>query len=207
MAKKSNKMSKTDQNSKKASSKKTKQSFSKKSEEKLKNKAAPMQPQNQVQLKLHKIYVRDASIKSSNVPEIFKARAKTNSFVALKLTKRKLPEPGVYEVIIGATASIQIGSKIIAVIHVAQAGIFSVLNATQEQIQGILTKICPEVLMPHLRKQVANMSVIAGFPVVQIKPVKFGIIPRRFIFKGKKKTTSKIVNTKSTGSSKNPAKK
>lgn len=77
---------------------------------------------------LNKVYLKNASVYAPGTPMVFKAKEKPTSTVALKLTKVRLPGQGLYETIIGATATIKVANKVAAIIKVAQSGIFTIAN-------------------------------------------------------------------------------
>lgn len=133
---------------------------------------------------VNKVYLKNASVYAPGTPMVFKAKEKPTSTVSLKLTKVRLPGQGLYEAIIGATATIKVANKVAAIIKVAQSGIFTIANVSPAQLRQMLENICPNILLPYVRNKLVNMAVSAGFPPLNFKASSFHALPKRIRVRG-----------------------
>ena len=58
----------------------------------------------------------------------------------------------------------------------AQAGIFTIRNIPQHEIEPVLAVACPNILFPYVREVISETTSRAGFPPVILAPVNFEAI-------------------------------
>lgn len=121
---------------------------------------------------MDKIYVKDLSLEIPNAPQIFLEREAPQIEVQLHTSAAALDE-GVYEVTVTATVTSKIGDKVMFLIEVKQAGIFTVRNVPEAEKTPVLAVVCPNILFPYLREVVSDVSVRAGFAPVLLSPINF----------------------------------
>ena len=63
--------------------------------------------------------------------------------------------------------------KTLFLIEAKQAGIFEIRNLPQDQLEGILAIVCPQMIYPYLRAIVSDVCTRAGFPPVVLTEVNF----------------------------------
>ena len=80
---------------------------------------------------------------------------------------------GVYEVTVTATVTTKLGDRTLFLIEAKQAGIFEIRNLPQDQVEGILGIVCPQMIYPYLRAVVSDVCTRAGFPPVLLTEVNF----------------------------------
>jgi preprotein translocase subunit SecB len=80
---------------------------------------------------------------------------------------------GVFEVCVTATVTTKVGDKTLFLIEAKQAGIFEIRHVPQEQLEGILGIVCPQMIYPYLRAIVSDVCTRAGFPPVLLSEVNF----------------------------------
>jgi preprotein translocase subunit SecB len=80
---------------------------------------------------------------------------------------------GIFEVTVTATVTTKIKDKTLFLVEAKQAGIFEIRNVPQEQLQGILSIACPQMIYPYLRAIVSDVCTRAGFPPVMLTEVNF----------------------------------
>jgi preprotein translocase subunit SecB len=121
---------------------------------------------------IEKIYVKDLSLEAPNAPAVF--LQKENPQVGIELqNKAAMIEDGVFEVVITITVTSKIQDKVAFLVEVAQAGIFVIRNVPEENISGILSVACPNILFPYAREAVSDLVTRAGFPPVLLNPINF----------------------------------
>jgi preprotein translocase subunit SecB len=123
---------------------------------------------------IQKLYVKDLSLEIPHAPGIFLEREAPQ--IDMQLHSQANPiEDGMFEVTVTVTVTATLAEKdkVMFLIEVKQAGIFQVLNLSQEEMGPILGAACPNILYPYVREVVSDISVRAGFAPVQLNPINF----------------------------------
>ncbi|MGA7749443.1 MAG: protein-export chaperone SecB [Gallionella sp.] len=121
---------------------------------------------------LDKIYVKDLSLEIPHAPRIFLERDNLQIDVQLHTQAASVQE-SMFEVVVMATVTANIGEKVMFLIEARQAGIFHISNVPTGELEVILAVMCPNILFPYLRAVVSDVSVRAGFAPVLLNPVNF----------------------------------
>lgn len=121
---------------------------------------------------MDKIYVKDISLEIPHAPQIFLERESPQIDVQLHSTAAAIEE-GVYEVIVTTTVTAKVADKVMFLIEAKQAGVFQVRNVPNEELEPILSVMCPNILFPYLREVVSDVSVRGGFSPVMLNPINF----------------------------------
>jgi preprotein translocase subunit SecB len=134
--------------------------------------SAAQTEENAPAFSIEKVYVKDASLEIPNAPAIFTERAQPQISVELSNTGQ-LVEDGIFEVALKVTVTSKIEDKTAFLVEVTQAGIFSIRNVPEENMEMIIGITCPNILFPYAREAVSDLVVRAGFPSVLLNPVNF----------------------------------
>lgn len=134
--------------------------------------SAAQTEENAPAFSIEKVYVKDASLEIPNAPSIFTERAQPQISVELSNTGQ-LVEEGIFEVALKVTVTSKIEDKTAFLVEVTQAGIFSIRNVPEENMEMIIGITCPNILFPYAREAVSDLVVRAGFPSVLLNPVNF----------------------------------
>jgi preprotein translocase subunit SecB len=121
---------------------------------------------------LDKIYVKDLSLEIPHAPRIFLERDNLQIDVQLHTQAASIQE-GLFEVVVMATVTANIGERVMFLIEAKQAGIFHISNVPAGELEAILAVMCPNILFPYLRAVVSDVSVRAGFAPVLLNPINF----------------------------------
>lgn len=124
---------------------------------------------------MDKIYVKDLSLEIPHAPQIFLERENPQIEVQLHSSAANLDE-GVFEVTVTATVTAKAGDKVMFLIEVKQAGIFTVRNLPEAEMEPVLAVMCPNILFPYLREVVSDVAVRAGFAPVMLSPINFDVL-------------------------------
>jgi preprotein translocase subunit SecB len=127
---------------------------------------------------LDKIYVKDLSLEIPHAPQIFLERDSLQLDVQLHSEAATI-HPDLYEVVVTATVTANVGPKVMFLIEAKQAGIFHIRNVPAADLEMILGVMCPNILFPYLRALMSDVSVRAGFAPVLLTPVNFEEIYQR----------------------------
>ena len=127
-----------------------------------------LQPVFQIQ----RVYLKDMSLEQPNSPTIFLEQEAPQMEVAVDVGAEPLAE-GIFESTVTITVTAKIKDKVAFLVECKQAGIFEIRNVPQEQVEGILGIVCPQMVYPYLRAIVSDVCTRAGFPPVLLTEVNF----------------------------------
>ena len=121
---------------------------------------------------IQRMYLKDLSLEQPNAPHILLEQNQPNVDINLALAAEVVAD-GIYEVTVTGTVNTKVGEKTLFLVEAKQAGIFEIRNVPQEQVDGILGIVCPQMIYPYLRAIVSDVCTRAGFPPVLLTEVNF----------------------------------
>ncbi|MCU7373400.1 protein-export chaperone SecB [Paucibacter sp. O1-1] len=122
---------------------------------------------------IQRMYLKDLSLEQPNSPQILLDQAQPQVDINLALSAEPVAD-GIYEVCVTATVTTKVnGDKTLFLIEAKQAGIFEIRNLPQDQVEGIVGIVCPQMIYPYLRAVVSDVCTRAGFPPVLLTEVNF----------------------------------
>lgn len=141
------------------------------------NGAAPVaaeqnEPANTASFTVEKIYIRDASFESPNVPAMFNEQAQPELSMNLNQRVTQLNE-NAFEVVLGVTLTCNVEGKTAYLAEVQQAGIFGLQGFDPAGLDAMLGAHCPGILYPYARAAISDMIGNGGFPPFQLQPINF----------------------------------
>ena len=131
---------------------------------------APRQPGGEFHIR--RIFAKDISFETPNSPTIFGAEWQPETDINLRTEAVQIGAED-YEVVLSVTATVQIGEHTAYLVEVQQAGIFSIVGLTSDELAGVLGSYCPSVLYPYAREMVSDLVIRGGFPPFILAPVNF----------------------------------
>jgi preprotein translocase subunit SecB len=134
--------------------------------------AQPPQPQTQASFQIEKIYAKDVSLEIPNAPQVFTEQIQPQLEVQIATEVSNFAE-GLYEVTVSATVTAKAGERTVFLAEAVQAGIFSLRNVPQQELDPLLGIGCPTIVFPYLRETISDLVVRGGFPPVLLSPVSF----------------------------------
>lgn len=127
----------------------------------------------QVQLRVERMYVKDASLESPGTPNIFAEQFRPEMKVDINSRVNSLGDNR-HEVVLSATVTATRDEQRTAyLVEVHQAGIFVIEGVQGDPLGQVLGVACPNMLFPYLREALDSLIVKAGFPPIQLAPVNF----------------------------------
>lgn len=123
-------------------------------------------------LRLIRIYTKDASFESPSAPESFKVKAEPQIDVSIRLAIRALNAEN-YEVVLTGSVTARAEGLTLFLCEVQQAGLFMAKGYAPEVLERRLNMFCPKQLFPFLREAISNLTMKGGFAPVQIAFVDF----------------------------------
>ena len=131
------------------------------------------EPQNnQPVFSIEKVYVKDLSLEIPNAPQAFLERETPTVDIQLHHNSERV-EDGLYQTTLTVTVTAKVADKTLFLVEAAQAGIFTLRNIPQGDMDAVLAIACPNILFPYVREVVSDIVVRAGFPPVVLNPVNF----------------------------------
>ena len=121
---------------------------------------------------IQRIYLKDLSLEIPNAPQIFLETQAPSVEIQLDVASQTLVE-GIYESNVTVTVTTKAGDKVAFLVEAKQAGIFEVRNVPAEQLPLILNVVCPNIIYPYLRANVADVVQRAGFPPIHLAEINF----------------------------------
>ena len=121
---------------------------------------------------IQRIYLKDLSLEIPNAPQIFLETQAPSVEIQLDVAAQTLVE-GIYESNVTVTVTTKAGDKVAFLVEAKQAGIFEVRNVPAEQLPLILNVVCPNIIYPYLRSNVADVVQRAGFPPIHLAEINF----------------------------------
>jgi preprotein translocase subunit SecB len=118
------------------------------------------------------MYLKDLSLEQPNSPQILLEQGQPQVDINLQMGAEQVAD-GVYEVTVTATVTAKVKDKTLFLVEAKQAGIFEIRNVPQDQLQGIVSIVCPQMVYPYLRAIVSDVCTRAGFPPILLTEVNF----------------------------------
>lgn len=126
----------------------------------------------QASFQIEKIYVKDLSLEIPHAPAVFTEQVQPQLEVQIGTEVANFAE-ALFEVTVTATVTAKAGERTIFLAEASQAGIFSLRNVPQEELDPLLGIGCPTIVFPYLRETISDLVTRGGFPPVLLSPVSF----------------------------------
>ena len=136
--------------------------------------------QPETQFAIQRIYTKDVSFETNNIPEIFTKQWQPDMNLELNSSSQVLNE-GVYEVALRVTVTVKQQEEIVYICEVTQAGIFSLIGFDESQVQHCVGSYCPNILFPYAREVISSLVNKGSFPQVNLEPVNFEALYMNYI--------------------------
>lgn len=124
---------------------------------------------------LERCYLKDASLEMPHAPEIFlKAPEDTPKVdIQFECSQTALPVQHTFEVVVRGTITVAAKDQTMFLVEGKQAGIFAIQNVPAEAAQHLLNVLCPTIVYPYLRANLADLITRTGLPPVNLPEVNF----------------------------------
>ncbi len=125
------------------------------------------------QVRLERIYVKDASFESPGAPEVFGEQWEPELSVDINSRAGQVADNR-FEVVLTTTVRAKrAGGKTAFIVEVQQGGLFFIDGVGGEVLQRVLGTICPATIFPYLREAIDSLVIKGGFPAMHLAPVNF----------------------------------
>src|SRR5690554_6969634 len=117
-------------------------------------------------------YLKYLSLYMPNAPAILLKQEGPTVEVQLNVGGQRLAET-IFETSVTATVTTRINDKVLYLVEATQAGIFEAANIPAEQLDPLLGIVCPTMLYPYLRANVADAITRTSLPALHLAEVNF----------------------------------
>jgi preprotein translocase subunit SecB len=122
---------------------------------------------------IQRIYLKDLSLEQPNSPRIlFEQQEQPQVDISLGMSAEPVAD-GLVEVCVTATVTTKSAEQTLFLVEAKQAGLFEIRNIPEDQMQGIVSIVCPQMVYPYLRAIVSDVCTRAGFPPILLTEVNF----------------------------------
>lgn len=121
---------------------------------------------------LQRTYIKDMSVELPNAPAIFLEQKGPTVEVSIQVGGQQLAE-SIFESVVTATVTTRIDDKVLYLIELSQAGIFEASHIPAEQMDPLLGIVCPTMLYPYLRANVADAITRTSLPPLHLSEMNF----------------------------------
>lgn len=123
---------------------------------------------------MSRCYLRDASLEMPHAPEIL-LEAQTEEpqvDIQFEVAQRSLADD-FYDVTVRSTVTVKIAEKVVILVECKQSGIFTIAGLPEEAVQHVTNVLCPTMVYPYLRSNIADLMTRANVPPVHLPEVNF----------------------------------
>lgn len=126
----------------------------------------------QLAFAIQKIYLKDISFETPSGIEVFTQAWKPNIQQDLNVQVTQVEE-NLHDVVLLLTITARIESKVIFLVEVKQAGLFTIAGLSGIQLSHAINTLCPQILFPYARETIDSILTRGGFPPLMLAPINF----------------------------------
>jgi|UniRef100_UPI004047BF73 preprotein translocase subunit SecB len=130
------------------------------------------QEQTSPTFNMQRVYLKDLSLEMPNAPHIFLEQTAPNVEVNIGIGGQRLAET-MFEASITVTVTTKIEEKVLYLVEATQCGIFEIVDIPTEQFDPLLGIVCPTMLYPYLRANIADAITRTSLPPLHLTDVNF----------------------------------
>lgn len=127
---------------------------------------------NQPTFNVQRIYLKDASLEIPNAPHIFLETDPPNVEVQLDVSNAPVVD-AIHEVTVTVTVTTRVKEQVAFLVEAKQGGIFEIRDVPAEQMEPLLGIVCPNIIYPYLRANLADLITRTGFPPIHLAEINF----------------------------------
>jgi preprotein translocase subunit SecB len=121
---------------------------------------------------IQRMYLKDLSLEIPHAPQIFLENLQPAVEVQLSVETEQVAE-GIFQAAVTVTITTKVGEKVAFLVEAEQAGIFEIRAIPDEQMPMLLNVVCPNIVYPYLRANVADVVQRSGFPPIHLAEINF----------------------------------
>lgn len=120
-------------------------------------------------------YVKDFSFENPDAPKSLTKSSDTPQVdLSLDLNVSKIEDlDGTYEVSINIEAKATVPEMTLFVVELVYAGLFTLENIPEDQVEAVLAIHCPNMIFPFARRMISDITQESGYQPLRIDPIDF----------------------------------
>ncbi len=142
------------------------------------NPAAAAQQNREAQMAVQHVYLKDASFEAPSPYELEGVEGQPDISLNLSQRTNQFAEDR-WEVVLSVTVTAKQGDKTAFLCEVQYGGLFQFAGFSEEQLPYVINVLCPNILYPYNRTQIASMVAAGGFFLPPMQPINFEAIFRQ----------------------------
>lgn len=139
---------------------------------------------------IQKIYLKDISFETPSGLEVFTKAWKPNIQQDLNIQVSQVDE-NLHDVVLLLTITARIDNKVIFLVEVKQAGLFTIAGLTGMQLSHAINTLCPQILFPYARETIDSILTRGGFPPLMLAPINFDAVFAQAVANAQQQATAK----------------
>ena len=124
---------------------------------------------------IQRVYLKDLSVEIPHAPRIFLETQQPNVEVQMDVGSEEIAD-GIHESTVTVTLTTKVGDKVAFLVEARQGGIFEVRNVPQDQMPLLINVVCPNIIYPYLRSNIADIVQRSGFPRIHLAEINFEVL-------------------------------
>ncbi len=141
--------------------------------------------QQDAQMAVQHVYLKDASFEAPNVLELDQQGGQPDINMNLSQRTNQVADNR-WEIVLSVTITSKQGDKTAFLSEVQYGGIFQFAGFSEEQMPYVVNVLCPNVLFPYCRTQIAQMVNAGGFFLPPLQPINFEAVFRQRLEEARK---------------------
>jgi len=121
---------------------------------------------------IQRIYLKDLSVELPHAPQIFLESQQPSVEIQMDVGSEQVAD-GIFEATVTITITTKVDEKVAFLIEAKQGGIFEIRNVPEEQMPLLVNVVCPNIVYPYLRSNVADTVQRTGFPPIHLAEINF----------------------------------
>lgn len=121
---------------------------------------------------IQRMYLKDLSLEQPNSPQILLEQQAPQVDINLAMGAESVAD-GIFEVAVTATVTAKVKDKVLFLVEAKQGGIFEMRGIPNEQFDAIVGIVCPGIVYPYLRANIADLINRTGLPPIHLAEINF----------------------------------
>lgn len=131
--------------------------------------------QQQPGLAIKRIYLKDLSFEAPLGAEAFGKTWQPKIDQELNIQVNNL-EQSLYEVVLLMTVTATMENRVVFLVEVKQAGLFTLSGLQGPQLSHAINTHCPQILFPYAREAIDAAITRGSFPALMLPPINFDAV-------------------------------
>ncbi len=135
------------------------------------------QQEPQPVFQMQRCYLKDASLEMPNAPEILLQPQTQDPQVDIQFeVAQRVVAESLYDITVRGTVTVKVADRVVILVEGKQSGIFVIQGLPAEAIDHVTNVLCPTIVYPYLRGNIADLMTRANIPPVHLPEVNFEVL-------------------------------